>query len=153
MNTATTLSPVDRAAIESLLTEYGWRLDHGGDAGALFVPEGRILAPGLGMEVTGREAISKHLATMHADPLQVTRHIWMDLHIAEVGGATVRLNTVQMTCLRLPGEPPAAKHLMIGDTHDLVRRGPDGQWLFVERRLDMIFPFDVKPGKPAAASG
>jgi hypothetical protein len=52
----------DRASIESLLSEYGWQVDHGGDVGQLFTPEGTILAPEIGLELRGREAIAKHFS-------------------------------------------------------------------------------------------
>ena len=41
---ATELTLDDRARIEALLTEYGWRIDHGGDVSELFAPEGVVTA-------------------------------------------------------------------------------------------------------------
>jgi hypothetical protein len=32
---------------------------------------------------------------------------------------------------------------MVGETSDVVRREPGGEWLFLERRLSVIFPFYV----------
>jgi len=146
------LTVADYASIQLLAAEYGWRLDHGLDVADLFVPEGIIRAPALGMQLCGRKQISEHLRRTHANPRQITRHISVGLRIEDVSGPTVHLTTNQLTCLRLPGEPHSAKHLMFGDTRDVVRRDDTGEWRFVERQLDVIFPFDVQPGTMTKAS-
>jgi hypothetical protein len=58
----------------------------------------------------------------------------------------VRLTTVQSTTLRLPGEDVLIRHQMQGETHDIVQRHAGGDWRFVERRLQVVFPFDIKLG-------
>jgi hypothetical protein len=49
-----------------------------------------------------------------------------------------------MTFLRFAKESPSIQHTMVGETHDLIQREPNGEWLFLERRLEVIFPFDVE---------
>ncbi|TLY64186.1 MAG: hypothetical protein E6K52_02430 [Gammaproteobacteria bacterium] len=66
MADATELTVADRARIEALLTEYGWRIDHGGDVSALFAPEGVVIAPGVGLTLQGREAIGIHFTARGA---------------------------------------------------------------------------------------
>jgi hypothetical protein len=139
------LSAEARNGIEALLTEYGWRIDHRGDVGELFSPEGIVIAPGIGLTLEGREAIARHFGAHAADTSQVTRHIWCDLRIANVTGDTARIQTTQITYLRYTSEPPVARHTMVGETHDVVLRNPAGEWRFSERRLEVIFPFDVRP--------
>jgi hypothetical protein len=137
-----------RASIEALLTEYGWRIDHHGDVGELFIPDGVVNAPGIGLTLKGRDAIARHFEAHAADKSQVTRHIWCDLRIEEVTGDTVHIETTQLTYLRYGAEPPAARHTMVGETHDVVMRSPSGEWRFSERRLEVVFPFDLNLRKP-----
>ena len=161
MAEATELTVGDRARIEALLTEYGWRIDHGGDVSALFAPEGVVIAPGVGLTLQGREAIGSHFIARAAHTSQVTRHIWCDLRVADCARDTARLQTTQMTFLRDSSEDSTAKHIMVGETHDVVRREANGKWRFLERRLDVIFPFDVdlqrlhatSAGSPAPSGG
>lgn len=147
MTSVTELAPDGRARIEALLSEFGWRVDHGGNVGALFTPDGVLLAPGIGLELHGREAISDHFAARGTDAPLVTRHVWSALRLVEFVGNVARLNTIQTTFLRLPGEQPTAKHVMVGETHDVARWEQSGEWLFHERRLEVIFPFDVNVGE------
>ena len=141
----TVLSLEDRTRITALLTEFDWRIDHGGDVGSLFSVQGALVAPGIGLQVRGCEAISAYFASRQSDTVAVTRHTWCSLHIGEVTGSVAKINTIQITYLRLAGEQPASKHLMVGDTWDVVERNQDGRWRFVERCLEVVFPFDVKP--------
>jgi hypothetical protein len=139
------LSADARADIEALLTEYGWRIDHRQDVGELFAPDGVVIAPGIGLTLQGRDAIACHFAAHAADESQVTRHIWCDLRIEGVTGDTAHIQTTQLTYLRYASEPPAARHTMVGETHDVVLRSASGEWRFIERRLEVIFPFDIDP--------
>jgi len=148
----TELTVDDRARIEALLTEYGWRIDHGGDVSELFAPEGVVIAPGVGLILQGREAIGNHFSARAANTAQVTRHIWCDLRVADCARDTVRVQTTQITFLRDSSEESTAKHIMIGETHDVARRAASGEWCFLERRLQVIFPFDVDLGRLRAAS-
>jgi uncharacterized protein (TIGR02246 family) len=133
------------ADIEALLTEYGWRIDHHGDVGELFTPDGVVIAPGVGLTLKGRDAIARHFASRAADASEVTRHIWCDLRISGVTGDTACIQTTQVTYLRHASEPAAARHTMVGETHDVVLRNSTGEWRFSERRLEVIIPFDVDP--------
>jgi len=144
---ATELTLDDRARIEALLTEYGWRIDHGGDVSDLFAPEGVVIAPGVGLTLQGREAIGSHFTARAANTSQVPRHVWCDLRVADFARDAARLHTTQMTFLRDSSEQPTAKHIMVGETHDVVRREANGEWRFLERRLEVIFPFDVDLGR------
>lgn len=132
------------------MSEYGWRIDHGGDVGELFTADGLVLAPEIGLELRGREAIAQHFAA-RSPPGQVTVHTWSGLRVEERTQHTARLSTIQTTLLRLAGETEPARHLMVGETRDLVRRDPSGDWRFLERRLKVVFPFDVRLA-PASAT-
>ena len=147
MTSATELALDDRGRIEALLSEFGWRVDHGGDVGSLFTPDGVLLAPDIGLELRSREVIASHFAARGTDSPLVTRHVWCGLRVTEIVGNVARLNTIQTTFLRLPGEQTTVKHFMVGETHDVVRREQSGEWLFLERRLEVVFPFDVNVGE------
>jgi hypothetical protein len=142
MSSTASLALDDRVRIEALLSEYGWKLDHGAEMGCLFAPDAVLLAPGIGLQLKGRTEIARHFAS-HAHPSRVTCHVWSGLRMEEVSENTVRLTTVQTTYPRLPGEVPAIKHVMVGHTYDVVQRDQSHEWRFVERRLEVLFPFGV----------
>jgi SnoaL-like domain len=139
----TELAPAERISIETLLTEFAWRLDHRGDVGELFMPDARLVAPAIGMELHGRDAIVRHFADQPAS--WVTAHCWCNLRVLDCNADRVRFSTTQLTALRLPTDAATAKHLMLGESTDVAARDDSGTWRFVERRLDVVFPFDVDP--------
>ena len=106
---ATELTLDDRARIEALLTEYGWRIDHGGDVSELFAPEGVVIAPGVGLTLQGRDAIGSHFTARAANTSQVTRHVWCDLRVADFARDAARLHTTQMTFLRDSSDMPSRR--------------------------------------------
>ena len=142
MANGTSLGTEDRTRIDELLTEYGWRLDHGRPVGELFTRDGAVLAPAIGITLRGRDAITAHFLRRHETPGLTTLHTWSGLRIHEVSHDTVRLRTIQSTFLKLASEAPGIKHHMLGETEDLVRHD-EGAWRFAERRLEVIFPLDV----------
>lgn len=139
------ISSENRSQVEALLTEFGWRLDHGDGAtvAELFVPEGRLIAPGIGLALHGREAIATHFEAHTAGGIRVTRHLWSGLRIAAFEGQTLTINTVQTTYLRMASAPPTTRHVMVGETRDVLRLSHEGGCLFLERQLDVVFPFDA----------
>jgi hypothetical protein len=137
------LSLEDREELAALLTEYDWRIDHGENVGSLFVSVGRVLAPGIGLNLSGRDAITSYFSINRSNTISALRHTWCSLRIQEATARSARFNTTQITYLRMVGEHGSVKHMMVGDTHDAVERDNEGQWRFVERRLEVIFPFDL----------
>lgn len=147
-----TQSKVDvtvRAEIESLLTEFCWRVDHGQAASVaqLFVEQGRVITPVFTLE--GRAQIATHFSKRDADKTILSRHQWSNLRLTPDGEARVRADMIVQTHLGQQGPPVAPLGMMIGDSLDVVEKGSDGVWRFVERRLHVAF----RDGAPPSHGG
>jgi uncharacterized protein (TIGR02246 family) len=125
----------DRLAIADLLTEFGWRVDHGkADTVAdLFVEDGSVSTPKF--ELQGRDAIDKHFSARARDDDRVTRHVWTNLKLTALDGHRIKAETAMQTYVCHGNTPDAARELVVGDSIDIVEKDADGRWRFVERRL------------------
>ena len=143
MNTSDGVDLATRRAIEDLLTEFAWRADHGRAdiVHELFTEDGSIRGPGLDMR--GRAEIAARFAERAADPQRVSRHAWSNPRFERLDDDAVRVVTIVQTSIhRLePGQslPAEACTFVVGDSDDVVVRGPDGQWRFRSRELGVAF--------------
>jgi hypothetical protein len=123
-----------RNAICDLLSEFSARVDEGrGDSvHELFVDESRIETPAFVLQ--GKARIHERFAARAADKSRKSRHYWSNARFAEKADA-IEVTTNVMTAIRLPD---GSTMLMGGTSVDLVRQ-KDGNWLFVSRRLEVVF--------------
>ena len=133
------LSADDRAAIEALVAEHAWLIDHGqaDRIAGLYTEDGRML--GVGPDLVGRDAIAAWSVKRAAMHERVSRHVCTNLRLMPVGESEAR-GTLILTVFRHDGASPrATTPFMVGDYEDIYRRGDDGTWRFAERRINTIF--------------
>lgn len=125
----------DRLAIADLLTEFGWRVDHGkaDTVAELFMEDGFISTPRF--ELRGRDAIDKHFRARAGGDERITRHVWTNLKLTRMDKQKVKAETIVQTYVAHGNTPDAARELVVGDSIDIVERDTDGHWRFAERRL------------------
>lgn len=146
------ISAEDHIAIQNLLTEFCWRVDHGQAAAVaeLFVEDGKVITPMFNL--AGRSEIAAHFLKRDGDKTILSRHQWSNLRLSRESGARVRAEMVVQTSLGVQGPPQAPTGAMIGDSLDVLEKGADGVWRFVERRLHVAFHSGQRPnhggGKP-----
>ena len=135
-------SPVDpgtRQAIEQLVAEHAWLIDHGqaGRIAALYTDDARVL--GIGPDKVGQPAIQAWAAERAAMTERRSRHVQSNLRLVSVSPEECR-GTVVLTLYRHdgPGRADPAP-LMVAEYDDIYRKREDGAWLFEERRFSILF--------------
>ena len=140
------MDPIERFAIEDLLTEFGLRVDHGRAPAVaeLFIEEGLIVTPAFSL--CGREQSAAHFTRRDAGGNVVSRHQWSNLRLEQLDNGDVRARMIVHTQLgtRTAAGPVKPDHSMVGDSVDVVRRTAEG-WRFVERKLEMAFRWAPGP--------
>lgn len=139
--------PADtRAAIEALLTEFYWRLDHpdDGTVADLFIAEGTIVTPRF--ELAGRDAIATWFA---ARPRRTSRHSWSNLRLSATEGG-VDVDAYLTTAAAPLAAGAGGADIMISETRDRVVATGNARWLFASRRLTTVFEGQLAPGSPHA---
>ncbi len=129
-----------RNAICDLLSEFSARVDDGrGDTvHELFVDGGRIETPGFVLE--GKARIHERFSARAADKTRKSRHYWSNPRFVAKADA-VEVTTNVMTVIR----PVDGSTLLTGGTSvDLVQQ-KDGDWLFISRRLEIVFEGTLGP--------
>jgi len=132
------ISPEDRIAIENLLTEFGWLVDHGraGEVADLFTEQAVLATPMF--TLSGSEAIAKQFSKRAKDDTRISRHIWTNLRLTALAEDRVKAEMIVQTYVAT-GKPPAKTDgLVVGDSLDIVEK-QDGVWRFSERRLVVAF--------------
>ncbi len=133
------VDPSTRQAIEDLVAEHAWLIDHGqaGRVAALFANDGRLL--GIGPDRVGQAAIQAWAAEREAMTERRSRHVQTNLRLVPVSEMECR-GTVVLTLYRHdgPGKADPAP-LLVAEYDDTYRRGSDGAWRFAERRLSVLF--------------
>ena len=134
----------DRAAIEALLTEFYWRLDHpaSGTVADLFTADGTIVTPRF--QLAGHAAIAQWFA---GRPQRTTRHIWSNLRLAPSTDADFVVDAYLTTAAAPASIDSAGVEVMISETSDCVVRDDSGVWRFASRRLTTIFEGQLVSGK------
>lgn len=129
-----------RTQIEALAVEYYYRIDHGDAEGAaeLFTPDGRF-QPGGSKPLVGRDAIRAYYAARSRT--WVTRHITTNLRLTYVDADHVEAVRVFTHYLGDsadgPGPYPASPS--VGEYHESLVRGADGQWRYARRVASAVF--------------
>jgi hypothetical protein len=133
------LTPDERFAVEDLLTEFAWRVDHGEGTTLheLFVEDGVIETPQFRLD--GAAAIRERFTARAADTSRVSRHYWSNLRLSRTDEGVSAI-TNALTIINLAG---ASLELISGSSHDLIVRRGEG-WAFRHRRLEVVFAGPVK---------
>lgn len=131
----------DRVAIEQLVVEYSYLLDHGRatELAALFTPDGVFDNPNLKLHAVGREAIGAYYARRAAEP-RTTRHITTNLRIV-FDTRNRAQGTRTILYYRGDGAGPVfpAKPGSVGEYSEIYQRGADGRWRFASRISRIVF--------------
>ena len=143
---ATADSPLltnERSAIEALLSEFYWRLDHpgSGTVADLFTEAGTIVTPRF--ELAGRAAIAQWFATRAQ---RTTRHHWSNLRLTRAADGSVAVDAYLSTAAAPASAASAAAEVMISETHDIVVRDEQGAWQFAARKLSVVFEGRLSAG-------
>ncbi len=140
-----------RNAIEALLAEFAYLLDHGqaDQAVALFTDDAAFVSPLATLR--GRAELSAGFAARARQP-HVTRHVHTNLHLLVEGSDRARA-TVVLTLYRHDGPGPGPpRPFLVADCLDVYARGGDGCWRFAERTIVPVFVARAAPA-PGAESG
>ena len=129
----------DRCAIEKLLSDFCWLVDHGeaDKVTDLFIEQGKIITPMF--ILTGKDEISHQFEERQKDKNRVSRHSWSNLRVENLNHGRVRVMTGVQTYMANGEMPIVPQNFIIGDSIDVVIKGDDGIWLFEERRLVVAF--------------
>ncbi|WP_158764807.1 nuclear transport factor 2 family protein [Terricaulis silvestris] len=121
-------------AIEALLTEFAYRVDHGqaDRVHELFTPDATLSTPAFVLK--SRDEIEERFKARAKDTSRRTRHFWSNLHLSREGETIVAV-TNAMTVVAPEGVAP----LMMGGSSRDVCVERDGRWAFQSRALTMIF--------------
>ena len=140
MNHATgTIDPATRQAIEALVQEHAWLIDHGQArrVADLFAEDGQLL--GIGADKLGRAAIADWAGQREDMQDRRSRHVQTNLRLEPLSSGRVG-GTVVLTLYRHDGAGAgSAVPLLVGEYQDIYQQGPEGAWRFAERRLSTLF--------------
>ncbi len=132
------LDIADRLAIEALVTEHAWLIDHGEAhrLPELYTEDARVL--GIGPDKNGRAAIAVWAQERAAMTDRRSRHVQTNVRLVFRSADEVE-GTVVLSLYRHDGAGAGpAQALMVAEYEDRYRRGTDG-WRFSERRLTVLF--------------
>ncbi|HLW23651.1 MAG TPA: nuclear transport factor 2 family protein [Steroidobacteraceae bacterium] len=143
-----TLTSDDRSSIESLLTEFYWRLDHPKTSSVtdLFTEPGTIVTPR--GTLSGRQQIDAWFNSRIQDAGRITQHSFSNVRITSTDPSRATVEAHVQTATR-GGGAEAVVELMFGETTDVVVKGLSSGWRFESRRLDVIL-LSRLPGVPNA---
>lgn len=124
-----------RSALQGLVVELAWKLDHGEPAGfsSLFEPGARIETAEETFE--GAEAIDSY-ASRHVSSRRTTRHVLSNHRLIRIAESVIE-GTVVAT--RYCGEFGHAGADSLIEFRDVYSRDSDGVWRIRERRSSPVF--------------
>lgn len=133
-----TISLEDRRAVEDLLTEFGWLVDHGraGEVAGLFTKNGVISTPMFTLD--GRAEIALQFGERAKDESRISRHIWTNLRLRRQEDGRLSAQSAVQTYVANGKPPLAPDNVVVGDSLDVVEK-EGGVWRFAERRLVIAF--------------
>jgi hypothetical protein len=148
-------APVDavtRSAIEQLITEHAWLVDHGraDRLHELYCAHGTIT--GAGLKLAGREAIAAW-GRERVRSGRTARHVCTNIRLVQAGENRVLGHTI-ITLYRSVGTEgdPSPTPMAVGDWRDVYERTPEGRWLIAERKIVVLFESPAhRGGRPAAS--
>lgn len=134
MNSSESVDVEAQRAIEALLTEFAFRVDHGqaDRVHELFTPDATLSTPAF--VLNGRDEIETRFKARAQDTARRTRHFWSNLRVSREGDAIVAV-TNALTVVAPEGVAPI---LMGGSSRDVCVRRHDG-WAFQSRALTIVF--------------
>lgn len=137
----TEISLPDRMAIQDLLTEFGWLVDHGeaGKVAELFTENGKLVTPMFTLE--GKESIARQFGERAKDTSRLSRHIWTNLRLEVLDARRIKASMAVQTYVANGVPPVSPQDIVVGDSLDIVEKGDDGVWRFSERQLVIVFKF------------
>lgn len=127
-----------RVAVEALIAEFSWRIDHDNGRGVeeLFTEDG-VYAMG-STALNGRAEIVAFYERRRAHGPRTSRHLFSNLRFHAVSDECVEATTVLTLHAADGHRPHPLSPVLIADYHD--RYLWDGQaWLFVRRDVDLVF--------------
>ena len=133
------LEPDVWLAIEALIHEHAWLIDHGqaDRVAGLFTDDARLL--GIGADKVGHDAIAQWAAERAAMTERCSRHVQSNIRLVPAGPGQVQ-GTVLLTLYRFDGPGMGQPlPLLVAEYDDLYRHCPDGRWRFAQRRLTTLF--------------
>lgn len=128
-----------RAAIDELVSEYSWFLDHGETAklADMFTVSGVFTMADTGTRLDGREAIRAYYAKRLTT--RTTRHVSTNLRVVFERPDRARV-TRYLTYFAGEGTVPLAQVTpAVAEYEEVVERGKDGRWLFASRIARGVF--------------
>jgi hypothetical protein len=132
-------TPEVRSAIEALIAEFSWRIDHDNGRGVedLFAEDG-VYALGSAAQLTGRAEIAEFYRRRRDAGPRTSRHLFTNLHFQPLDAARLRATCV-LSLHAADGHPPfALSPVMVADYRDeYVSHG--GAWLFGRRDVSVVF--------------
>ncbi len=136
---AEALGPEVRLAIEALVHEHAWLIDHGQAARVVDLYTDDASLFGVGADRIGREAIAKWAADREALTDRCSRHAQSNIRLAPAGPGQIR-GTVLLTLYRHDGPGSGRpRPMLVAEYDDHYRHCPDGVWRFAQRRLTTVF--------------
>jgi hypothetical protein len=144
----------DRVAIDRLVVEYSYLLDHGraNELAMLFTSNGVFENPNLGLRAVGRGAIAAYYAKRAAEP-RTTRHITTNLRLVfetpdrASGTRTILYYRGDGIGPTFPAKPGA-----VGEYTEVFQR-EGGKWRFASRVNSLIFFPGTDAGRCAMKIG
>lgn len=132
------------AQIESLIYQFAWLVDQGRETELvdLFTPDGRLIVPDISGDwsnsllVEGHEKLRNRWKGGHH---RLTRHVFANVRVAVLDQTRATASSVVIG-FRHEGEGLGfSEPFLVGDYLDQVVTGPDGRWLFQERKIVPAF--------------
>ncbi len=133
-----------RVAIEALLAELAYRLDHGhaDEAGELFTDDATFATPMVTLR--GAAELAAGFA-MRARQTHVTRHVHSNLRL-QFEDECRAVGTAVLTVYRdETASGGATRPFLVADCHDVFARGADSRWRFAERTITPVFITQPRP--------
>lgn len=139
MTAASRVPAVLRAAVDAVLADWAWHLDHGeyDQLAALFTEDALFVTGGL--ELRGRAAITARYTAR--TQVRSTRHTYSGLRVSRDGPGRLRaLSTWVNYAVNKPVPVDDVGVYLVADFHDVLTWNPDGdEWLISERRIIPVF--------------
>lgn len=133
-----------RYGLEALTIDFWHEVDaRGGQDAARFYTDDAVFATSI-REYHGREAIHAFYTRRQARGPRVSLHVVQNFRIEPESDDAVRCQYI-LSLFAADGEPVLASRpaIMVALAEEAVRREPDGQWLYTQRRLRPLFRDDT----------